>query len=129
MKKSTSVVIGLVLTAGIGLACAEGDPDQEFMDMEADHQQMCVTIVDEGQNLLRGEDSNCAHQPEDNGGGGTFVCTWCWYYLGRVHGTPPAVGQKIPIGSSGSFVRPSTGTIAKPPASGGFGVTKVSVGS
>lgn len=124
MKKSTSVTLGLVLLAGVSFACAS-EPDQEFMEIAADHQQMCVQIEDDFE-LVRSEDGNC---PDENESHANFYPGYYyWYYMGRAHGTPPPVGAKVPV-ASGSFTRPSSGTIAKPPASGGFGVTQVSVGS
>jgi hypothetical protein len=125
MKISKNVLVGTVLLAGIaftGTACAS-EPDQEFMDTEADHQQMCVQVQDNG-DLIRDHDAKCPDEDEHHAHFDTGF--WYWYYLGRVYGTPPAVGQQVPIG--GSFVRPSSGTIARPPATGGFGSTKVSVG-
>lgn len=123
MKKSTAVTVGLVLMAGVSFACAS-EPDQEFMDVNADHQQMCVQVQDNG-DLIRDHDAKCPDEDEHHAHFNTGF--WYWYYLGRVHGTPPPVGKQVPVG--GSFTRPTSGTIAKPPASGGFGVTKVSVGS
>lgn len=112
MKKSTAVTLGLVLAAGISFACASGD-DQEFMDTEADHQEICV----DEQTGKRVEDREC-----DSGTSG-----YHWFYHGRAHGPAPAVGQPYNR-LYGSTVRPG-GTIARPPATGGFGTTKVSVGS
>lgn len=122
MKKSTAVTLGVVLAAGISFACAS-DPDQEFMDTEADHQQMCVQVQDGGE-LVRGDDSNCGDEGEHHASFNAGF--WYWYYLGRAHGAPPAVGQKVPTG--GTFTRPTSGTFARPPATGGFGTTRVSVG-
>lgn len=125
MKRSISAATGLVLTAVFTVACAS-EPDQEFMDTEADHQQVCVKPQPNGE-LERRPDHECSGQDESGGGGGSG-CAVCWYFLGRAYGTPPAVGQKIPAYTPGSYARPSTGTIARPPASGGFGTTRVSVG-
>jgi len=126
MKKSTAVTIGLVLAAGVSFACAS-EPDQEFMDTEADHQQVCVEVQDNG-DLVRDDDSDCPADREDNShsGGHYYSGYHYWYYLGRAHGAPPAVGSKV-NSSHGSFTRPSTGSIARPPASGGFGTFRALV--
>lgn len=120
MKKSTSITLGLVLTAGVSFACAS-EPDQQFMDVEADYQQMCVREQDD--RLIRRPDDECPRDDSNRSGTSSLY----WYYLGRAFGTPPAVGQPVPSG--GTTTRPVGASIAKPPASGGFGVTKVSVGS
>lgn len=125
MKKSTAITLGVVLAAGVSLACASGEDDStQKVTENADHQKICVTITDQGQQMERRDDEECSHQPDDNGigsDGGTFTCLVCWYYLGRAHGSAPAVGQKIPISAVGSFSRPTSGSIASPPKSGGFG--------
>lgn len=125
MKRTSKVTVGLVLSAGMlftNTACTS-EPDQEFMDAEADHQQVCVKPRENGE-LERRPDHECS----DDGSSGSATCLVCWYFLGRAFGAPPAHGQRFNPGSYGSFIRPSSGTIAKPPASGGFGTTKVSVG-
>lgn len=124
MKRSTSVVMGAMLAAAVSFACASGEDDQEFMDVDADHQQVCTEVKHNGE-LVRVEDEKC---PDENEHHAHFSPGYYyWYYLGKAHGTPPAVGASVPV-ANGSFTRPSTGTIARPPATGGFGVTKVSVG-
>lgn len=122
--------MGAVLAAGVvfALGCAS-EPDQEFMDESADHQQICVEISQDGQQLERVDDDDCPSD-EDNNGQSTFYPGYpYWYYLGRAYGSPPPVGQRLPLASHGSFSRPQGGTIARPPATGGFGTTRVSVGS
>lgn len=126
MKRSMSVATGLILTVVMSTACSS-EPDQEFMDAEADHQQVCVKPQGNGE-LERRPDHECSDQDDDGRSGGSS-CVVCWYFIGRAFGAPPAVGSKLPAYTPGSFTRPSSGTIAKPPASGGFGTTKVSVGS
>lgn len=124
MKKSISVATGLILTAVFTVACSS-EPDQEFM--EADHQQICVKPQPNGE-LERRPDHECDGQ-DDNGSSGSSGCAVCWYFLGRAYGTPPPVGQKIPAYAPGSYARPASGTVARPPATGGFGGSRVSVGS
>lgn len=127
MKVSKRVVIGSVLSVGIVFASSActSEPDQEFMDVNADHQQVCVKPQPNGE-LERRPDHECPGQDEGGSGGGSS-CAVCWYYIGRAHGSAPAVGSKFrPV--SGSYARPSTGTVAKAPASGGFGMSRVSVG-
>lgn len=123
MKRSSRVLIGTVLGAGMIMASSacSSEPDQEFMD--ADHQQVCVKKGEATGELERRPDHECSGASEDGG-----TCLICWYFLGRAFGTPPAVGSRFNPGSYGTFTRPTTGTFAKPPASGGFGTTKVSVG-
>lgn len=125
MKRSTAVTVGLVLAAGVSFACASGEDDQEFMDVNADHQQVCVKVEDEN-NFVRAEDDQC---PDENTSHAHFYPGYhYWYYLGSAHGTPPPVGSKVTPGH-GSFTRPTSGTIAKPPASGGFGTFRAPVAS
>lgn len=125
MKKSTSVTVGLVLAAGISFACASGEDDQEFMDVNADHQQVCVKVEDED-NFIRADDDKCPDENEHHAH--FYPGYYYWYYMGSAHGSPPPVGSKVST-TSGSFTRPTSGTIARPPASGGFGVFRVPVGS
>lgn len=122
MKKSTSVTLGLVLFAGVSFACAS-EPDQEFMDTEADHQQVCVQVEDD-EELVRSEDGKCGDENESHAH--FYPGYYYWYYIGRAHGTPPPVGGKVST-TSGSFTRPTSGSIAKPPPSGGFGTFRAPV--
>lgn len=122
MKKSANVTLGLVLFAGVNFACAS-EPDQEFMDMDADHQQVCVRVQENG-DLLRSEDDECGDENQSHAH--FYSGYYYWYYMGRAHGTPPPVGSKVSA-ASGSFTRPSSGSIAKPPASGGFGTFRAPV--
>lgn len=122
-KISGTVTTGIVLAAAVSFACASGEEDQEFMDMEADHQQVCVQVQDNG-DLIREEDKEC---PDENESHAHFSPGYYyWYYMGRAHGTPPPVGNKVST-TSGSFTRPASGSIAKPPSSGGFGTFRAPV--
>lgn len=123
-KISGAVTTGIVLAAVISMACAAGEDDQEFMDTEADNQQVCVQVQDNG-DLIRDDDGKC---PDENEHHAHFTPGfWYWYYMSRTMGTPPAVGQKVTTG--GTFIRPTSGSIAKPPSSGGFGTFRAPVGS
>jgi hypothetical protein len=126
VKRSAFVSTGIVLASVLLVACSS-EPDQEFMDADADHQQVCVKPQPNGE-LERRPDHECADQDDDGHMGGS-TCAVCWYFLGRAYGTPPAVGQKIPSYAPGSYAKPSTGTVARPPATGGFGVTRVTTGA
>lgn len=114
------VTVGVILAAGISFACA-ADPDQEFMDEPADHQEMCVEDKGNGE-YERHPDDECEdeHRRASNG--------LLWYYLGRAYGSPPPYGSSFKPGSHGTTVKPTTGTVARPPSTGGFGTTRVSVG-
>jgi hypothetical protein len=124
MKKSTNVSLGIAMAATLAFAasgCAT-EPDQEFMDTEADNQQVCVQVQDNG-DLVRDDDAKC---PDENEHHAHFTPGfWYWYYMNRSMGTPPAVGQKVTTG--GTFIRPTSGSIAKPPSSGGFGTFRAPV--
>jgi hypothetical protein len=126
MRRSANVSLGLAMAATLAFAasgCAV-EPDQEFMDVEADHQQVCVKVQDNG-DLIRDDDSKC---PDENHSHTSFgPGFWYWYYLGRAYGAPPAVGQTVNRWQ-GTFTRPSSGTIAKAPSSGGFGTFRSAVG-
>lgn len=111
--RSVGVTVGFVLTAGIGFACAAGEPDQEFM--EPDYSQACMETATE----LRAEDDRCG---DDNGNGAHPG--YAWVFLGRSHAAPP-VGQKFKAGTT-STTRPA-GVGSRVPSSGGFG-GKVAVG-
>lgn len=121
MKRSAMVTTGLVLAAAVSFACAS-EPDQEFMDVEADYQEMCVEDKGDGE-LERHPDEECPGGQQHSSSSSLY-----WYYLGRAFGSPPAYGSSFRPGSHGTTVRPVTGTIARPPASGGFGMSRVSVG-
>lgn len=108
--RSAGVTVGLVLAAGIGFACAEGEPDQEFMD--ADYGQVCMEEATE----VRVFDDRC----EDSSGGGGFH----WVYVGRPH-VAPAVGSKFTKGTYS--MTPPAGVGSRVPSSGGFG-GKISTG-
>lgn len=109
--KSAGVTLGMVLTAGVGFACASGEPDQEFMD--AEYGQVCMEQATE----IRSVDDECDDGDADDG--------FLWVYLGRPHSSPP-VGSKL---TSGTYLtsRPSSALISRVPSSGGFG-GKVAVG-
>lgn len=128
MKKSSNVKVGMVLAVGMMFAatgCAS-EPDQEFMDTQADHQQLCVKISDDGNEVTRVSDDQCPSDEDNNGQSVFYVGYPYWFYMGRAFGTPPAVGSTVPR-THGSFSRPAGGTIAKPPATGGFGMARVPV--
>lgn len=124
-KISGAVTTGIVLAAAVSFACASGEDDQEFMDVNADHQQVCVKVEDQD-NFIRAEDKECGDENEHHAH--FYPGYHYWYYMGSAHGTPPPVGSKVST-TSGSFTRPSTGSIAKPPSSGGFGTFRAPVGS
>jgi hypothetical protein len=125
MKKSTNVVVGKILLAGsmFALAGCTDEPDQEFMDVQADYTEVCVEVVN-GNDLIRREDAQCA---DDTDGGSHAIHTngLYWYYLGRAVQAPPVGGYVLANG--GRFTRPSAGTIAHAPAKGGFGMTRATV--
>lgn len=119
MKKSSKVLVGSVLFAGMLFAmsgCAS-EPDQEFMESDADYQEVCLDREDNE----RVDFEKC---DQDSSNGHT---TFFPYYLSRSYGSVPPVGSKINP-AHGTAVRPASGSIARPPASGGFGRTITSVG-
>lgn len=119
MKKSSKVMVGNVLIFGMLFAmsgCAT-EPDQEFMESDADYQEICLDREDNE----RVEFEKC---DQDSSHGHTMFYP---YYLSRTYGPAPAVGSKINP-AHGTSVRPASGSIARPPASGGFGRTITSVG-
>lgn len=103
---SVSVTVGAVLTAGIALAGCSAD--------EPDHTEICV----DSQTMERVPDERCEQHSLSSS-------TFLWYYLGRSFAAPP-VGSKV---TSGSFTKPTTGTVGRVPSSGGFGTFKGSTGS
>jgi len=119
MKKSSKVMVGNVLFAGMLFAmsgCAT-EPDQQFMESDADYQEICLDREDNE----RVEFEKC---DQDSSNGHT---TFFPYYLSRAYGSVPAVGSKINP-AHGTSIRPASGTIARPPASGGFGTSRVTSG-
>lgn len=103
--KSKVVRLGLTASLAISLAaCASDDDDAE---VRADHHRICVD-----NDQVRVEDTNC---PDDDSDGHFFHPYW-------IYGShsAPGVGSKVVPGSY-STVKPTSGTIARPPAKGGFG--------
>ena len=90
MKKSAAVTLGVVAAAAVSFACAS-EPDQEFMDVQADYTEVCAEVVSENE-FIRRDDDRCAH---DTDGGSHTVHTsgLYWYYLGRATQAPP-VGSR-----------------------------------
>lgn len=113
MKKSTSIMLGAVLAAGVSFACASGD---EYTEVQADNQEICVE-KDTGERVDFDKcDDDHAH-----------VHYYPWYHS-SARGPAPAVGSKInPL--YGSSVKPASGSIARPPATGGFGMSRISSGT
>jgi hypothetical protein len=116
MKRSTAVTLGLVMVAGMSFACSS-EPDQEFMDVTADSQEICVK-----RDTM--ERVTWEHCEEDAASGHAHYYPW---YHGSAHGPAPAVGSKVNP-HQGSAIRPG-GTVARPPSTGGFGTSGVSSGS
>lgn len=108
-----AVTVGIVLTAGVSFACG---PGEEYEEVPAGSQEICVERA-------TGERVEWDKCDDDSGRG--HVSYYPWYH-GSSHGPAPAVGSKINP-AHGSATRPG-GTISRPPSSGGFGMSKVSVG-
>jgi len=121
---SKRVTVGTILASGIAFAMA-GCSEDEWSTTQAAYSEICVQVGPGGQQVTRVSDDNCT---SDNDRCSTYIYPghYYWYYLGRSQQAPP-VGAHLPI-ASGQFSRPASGTIARPPASGGFGTTRVSVG-
>lgn len=121
MKRSKLVTTGVVFAAVISFACALGS-EEEYEEVQADYQEMCVEDKGDGE-LERHPDEQCPGGQQHSSGSGLY-----WYYLGRAFGSPPAYGSSFRPGGHGTTVRPVAGTVARPPASGGFGTFRVPVG-
>ena len=106
MNARTGVaVVGLVLGGMAALACGSDDQLEP-----AEYQEQCVKYVND--ELVRVADEEC-----DRSGSGSF-----WFYSRGY--TPGAVGSKVNP-ASGTTIKPPAGAgIARPPASGGFGLGK-----
>lgn len=116
MKRSTQIVVGKVLLAGAAFAGATGcSSEPEYTEVQSDHQEICV----DQQTQVRVADHLC----DDGDGHGGRYHHW---YQSRAHGPAPAVGKQINP-AWGSSARPA-GSISRPPASGGFGTTRVTSG-
>jgi hypothetical protein len=114
MKKSSNVIIGPVVIAAMALASLTGCAD-EYEEVQADNQEICVKKdTDE-----RVADDNC---DKDSSHSHFF-----WWYHSSAYGPAPAVGSRITPGH-GTALKP-TGSIARPPTSGGFGGSRVSAGT
>lgn len=108
MKRSTSVtlcIIPLLVTALSG--CAEDE------EVNADYSQVCV----EDDTDIRVEDNNC-----DTDSTGSH---WVWF---PHHLLMPPVGDRINP-AFGVTTKPTSGTIARPPAKGGFGTFRSGLSS
>lgn len=98
MIRSKVVTVSVLLA--LASACNSGEN-------KADYNRICLD-----QNGVRVEDANC---PDDDLHHGFFYPIW-------IHNTypAPAVGSK-PAAGTYSTVKPASGSIARPPAKGGFG--------
>jgi hypothetical protein len=99
MKRTAAVTVGAVLTALALTGCA----DEE---QTADYSEVCVDAQG-----VRVEDRRCDERDGH---------TWMWFPYSY---SVPAHGSHVDA-SKGTTVRPVTGTVARPPASGGFGTTR-----
>lgn len=109
MKKSSKVTLGKAMFTVMALAlsgCASG-PDYEEVD--AGSQEICI----DSETMERVDFEKC---DDDRSHGGSHFYPW---YHKSSNGPAPAIGSKINPGH-GSVLKPG-GTIARPPASGGFG--------
>jgi hypothetical protein len=102
--RSVAVRTGTVFAFALGTAaCAAGDPAAET---DADYSEVCQDA-----DRIRVDDADC-----ENNVGGTSVV-----YIPRASGYhPPPVGSRIDQALV-TTVRPAAGSIARPPATGGFG--------
>jgi hypothetical protein len=116
--RSRAVQVGGVVAMLVGaLACASGG--DEYTEVETEYGEICVRHSD-----VTGEDTRVGDEECERGGSGVF---WVWVFQ-RAGARIPAVGGVVQKGSY-TTVRPG-GTIARPPATGGFGTTRVgTVGS
>lgn len=94
------------------MACAEGE---EYEEVQAGSQEICV------------EKDSQVRVPDDKCDGDSSHTHYYWWYHGSSYGPAPAVGSRANM-LHGSAVKPG-GTVARPPATGGFGTFRASVGS
>lgn len=94
------------------LACADGG--DEYTEVQTEYGEICVRRDPATGDDTRVDDAEC-----DRGGSGVL---WVWV-LQRAGYHAPAIGSTVPRGTY-TTVRPG-GTIARPPAIGGFGTTRV----
>jgi len=101
-RRSRTVTTGAVLAALVLTltACTDDEGDEQ----NADYSEVCVD--EQGQRV---DDDRC----DDNDG----HHTWMWFPYGYA---VPAHGARVDT-SKGVTVRPASGTIARPPITGGFG--------
>lgn len=99
MKRTQHITIGVVAALALA-ACGSGESN-------ADYNRICLD-----ENGVRVEDHNC---PDDDSRNGFFYPIWLYG-----HTAAPAVGSRPPAGSYVT-TKPATGSIARPPAKGGFG--------
>jgi hypothetical protein len=106
MKRTAAITIGVVLSALALTGCSDEEQN-------ADYSEVCL----DAQNV-RVDDDRCDDDSSHN--------HWMWFpYVYAV----PAYGSHVDT-SKGVTTRPTTGTIARPPATGGFGTTRTgTVGS
>lgn len=116
MKKSSKVVIGQVLIGQIVWAMAGCGVQSDYEEVRTQDQEICV-------DRETGERVDFDKCDDDGPHGHTHFYPW---YHSISHGPAPAVGSKINP-AHGTSVRPA-GPVARPPAPGGFGTTRVTSG-
>lgn len=114
MKKSANVIIGPV-TVGAMIFALAACSDEEYVEVQADSQEICVEQATGNRVPFERCDDDSDHSHY-----------YPWFHSSS-HGPAPAVGSRINP-AYGSTVRPA-GSIARPPATGGFGGSKVSAGT
>ena len=109
MKRSHQVKVTIL---PLLVAFLTGCGDSEGEEISAEYSEVCVEDVTD----LRVDDANCVSE--------TTRHHWMWFPYGY---HVPSVGSKV--NKSAGITSKPTGTIVRPPASGGFGTFRVPSGS
>lgn len=126
MKSSRAVRLGLTAALGAALmsqtAAACDDGPEEFEEKQTAYGEVCMKYNRAtGEHDVRVPDSECDNDHDRS----HFV--WVYVNHGGGYSAPP-MGGKLTSGSY-TTVKPTGTTIARPPATGGFGTFRAPVGS